>query len=484
MILGGAWLRFASLGRLSFWADEFPHAVAARSLIAGDGPSLPSGEQYRRALAHTILVAGAMRVGGQGETASRLPSALIGTASAALIWWLVRKRFGDPAGLAAAAALAVMPLHVAHSRSARFYAVFAVAYGLAAVLGSWAVRRPSKRAIVGAGVAFAVALHLQLLALMVLLPVAADGVATLIGRRDPNARRALRVGLVIGLAVIVLVLSVSALRSGIAGLLERPVPGLELAPGFRVDALARLGGLVPWWAWLALVPALVAVCRRFPRDILTLSLHLVLPALLMSMLFRPVGGGSIPMRYAFHLASFIAVLVGLAAAELARRAGTLFNHERVVPVLGAALAISSIAGVADAFRIPGARHPGLVIPRPNYDAAAATIRANGTAGDALLSTGPLAMAWTLGRCGEWLRSREAAAPFMRGDRDVYCGSALVADVPALRDYVAAHPRGWVVADPASWRSHVAADVRSAVEEIATPVPVDGSVLVYRWDETR
>ena len=61
LLVFSAWLRFASLGRLSFWADEFPHAVAARSLLADGRPELPSGREYRRALGQTFAVAASMR---------------------------------------------------------------------------------------------------------------------------------------------------------------------------------------------------------------------------------------------------------------------------------------------------------------------------------------------------------------------------------------------------------------------------------------
>src|SRR5439155_24722472 len=165
----------------------FPQAVAARSLLADGRPELPSGREYRRALGQTFAVAASMRVFGENETGARIPSAVVGLITIPLVWLAVRRRFGEAAGLAAAAVVAVMPLHVAHSRSARFYAAFVLAYGLAAVLGSRAIKTRSWRTgVIGVG-AFAVAMHLQVAAVVLVAPLVAY--ALLAWRTAPDRER-------------------------------------------------------------------------------------------------------------------------------------------------------------------------------------------------------------------------------------------------------------------------------------------------------
>jgi hypothetical protein len=362
-----------------------------------------------------------------------------------------------------------------------------LAYGVTAVLGSRAIRAGSPRAALGGAAAFALALHLQLLAVTVLLPLGVEAAVRARGsggtRAERERRRRLRALMAAAAAALILVCALPAARDELVRVLERPVPGLELSLGLRLGFAGRIFGLMAWWAWIPLAPAALFALRRGGRDGLSLVLHLTVPAVVMSVLYRPTAGGGVPIRYAIQLAPFIAAVAGIGAAEIGRRISSVASERARHPVSAAVaivVAAAALSGVSGSFRIPGEDHPGRVIPRPNYDAAAAVVSSRGAADDALLSTGPLAMAWTLGRCGDWLRSREAAAPFMRGDRDVYCGSALVSDAAAFRAYRAAHPRGWIVADPASWRRQIDPATRLAVESVADEVAVDPTVLVYRW----
>ena len=68
---------------------------------------------------------------GEGETAMRLLSVLLGTVTVALVGALTARAAGAGAGLIAAAALAVSPLHVFYSRDARMYPLL----GLLMVVG-------------------------------------------------------------------------------------------------------------------------------------------------------------------------------------------------------------------------------------------------------------------------------------------------------------------------------------------------------------
>ena len=485
LVIAG-WLRFADLGRLSFWADEFPHAIAARSLNDDGHPTLPSGREYRRALAQTIAVAGSMRAFGENEAAARVPSAIAGLMTIAGLWFVVRRRFGEGAALAAAAVLSVMPLHVAHSRSARFYAAFALAYCAAAALGTSALETRSKWKAVGAAAAFALALHLQVEAAILLFPLI--GHALYLWGGAPEHRGSLgRIvgGLAgIGVAAVAVVALVPPLRHGATRLIDN-LPGLELAPGLHLDTIGKVFGVVSWWAWILLVPAAIAGIRRRGPSGAALLLHLLVPAVLLAILFKPTVARGISTRYLFFLAPLVAALAGVAAAELVRVAATIGRPDAsrpvVVSIAGTIVAALFVAGGVTAWRIPGEPYPGKVIPRPNWNAATSVVLAQQRNGDALLSTSPLAPAWALGRCADWIREKSAARAFLEDGRDIYCASELVPDAAALRIYMDGHPRGWVIADPQQWLGIVDPGARSLLERVATPVDVgDRSVLLWRW----
>ena len=484
LIVAGGYLRFASLGRLSLWADEFPHAIAAKSMIAGHGPVLPSGNEYRRAYAQTAAVAASMKVFGENEAAARLPSAVVGLATIPLMWLVVRRRFGETAAIAAAAVVAVMPLHVAHSRSARFYAAFVLAYGVAAVLCSRAIATRSWRAGVGGLAAFAVALHLQVAGIVLVAPLALYGL--LAWRSAPEGERHGRALTMLGFAGLVVagtlvIAVVPGIRDGFVRIVRHPVPDLSLDPGLHLATLGNLFGLVAWWAWIPLIPAVIAGLRRAGLDGWNLALHLVVPPLLLAVLFRSADGPGLDRRYLVHFAPFLAAAVGVGVAEIVRflwRKRPAFAAAPVVALVAGALSVSGVLGV---WGLPSASHPGRVIPRPNWKAAAAAIRAAGGTHDAILGTEPLALAWSLGRCGDWLRTTAAAAPFMDGDHDILCGSELVPDAAATIRYLQTHPRGWVVADPTSWNRLVSPAARAVIETASRRVIVgDDTVLVFRW----
>lgn len=484
LIVAGGWLRFASLGRLSFWADEFPHAIAAKSMIAGHGPTLPSGLQYRRAYAQTAAVAASMKMFGENETAARFPSALVGLATIPLVWLAVRRRFGDMAALAAAAVIALMPLHVAHSRSARFYAAFVVAYGVAAVLCSRAITTRSWRTGLAGLAAFAVALHLQVAGIVLVAPLALYGL--LAWRSAPSEERHGRALAMLAFAVLVVlgavvVAIVPSIRDGVVRIVRHPVPDLSLDPGLHLATLGNLFGLVAWWAWIPLLPASIAGIRRAGLEGGNLALQLVVPPVLLAVFFRSSDGPGLDRRYLVHFAPFLAAVVGVGVAEIirfvsARRASVGFAP--AVALLAGAVSVSGVFGV---WAMPTAAHPGRVIPRPNWKAAASAIRAAGGTRDALLGTEPLALAWSVGRCGDWLRIPSAAEPFMHGPRDILCGSELVGDAAATTRYLQTHPRGWVVADPTSWKRLVSPGARAVIETAARRVNVgDDTVLLWRW----
>jgi 4-amino-4-deoxy-L-arabinose transferase-like glycosyltransferase len=149
----------------------------------------------------------AVKLIGFTPTALKLPQALAGAASVPLLFDLVRRPFGRPAGLAAAAALAVLPVAVLTARSDTMDTLMSFL-----VLGTaWMVVRAIERGgrgwLLAAGAVLGLAFNVKLF--QALLPLPALGLVWMLGSDLPPVRRiltgaaALLVAVVVGLAWIV-----------------------------------------------------------------------------------------------------------------------------------------------------------------------------------------------------------------------------------------------------------------------------------------
>jgi len=122
-LAAGAFLRLDRLGGPSYWLDE----ILGQQLTtqAGSQPWwmwIAGSEVEHGPLYYATQLA--TRVFGETEAAGRMASALFGVAAIALVWWAARCAGERWAGSGAAAALlALSPLHVYYSREARPYAL-------------------------------------------------------------------------------------------------------------------------------------------------------------------------------------------------------------------------------------------------------------------------------------------------------------------------------------------------------------------------
>lgn len=136
VLIAAAALRLAWLGGKSLWFDEaFSVAHASNSverILAMDWERPESHPPLYYLGLHVW-----MQIAGQGETAVRLPSALISLLNVGLLYVLGRRLFGAQVALPAAALLAVAPLSVWYAQEARMY-VFVTGVGLlSALLLTW-----------------------------------------------------------------------------------------------------------------------------------------------------------------------------------------------------------------------------------------------------------------------------------------------------------------------------------------------------------
>ncbi len=118
LVVIGALLRAAYLGRFSFYGDEvftlriacLPFAEAWKALATDVHPPL-----------HSLLIWGWVHVAGCSEFAARIPGTAAGAAVILLAWLVGREVCGRRAGLAVAYLCATSPLLVLFSRTVRWY---------------------------------------------------------------------------------------------------------------------------------------------------------------------------------------------------------------------------------------------------------------------------------------------------------------------------------------------------------------------------
>jgi hypothetical protein len=129
LIAGGAVLRFADLGRQSFWHDEVHSVIMARG---GDSGSLAETVFNTHGPLYLLILRGWMHLFGAGEAATRALSALIGVLGLIVFARVIRRFVGPGARDVALALLAVSPFHLGYSQEVRGYGLL-FAIGLLAV---------------------------------------------------------------------------------------------------------------------------------------------------------------------------------------------------------------------------------------------------------------------------------------------------------------------------------------------------------------
>jgi 4-amino-4-deoxy-L-arabinose transferase-like glycosyltransferase len=188
IVVGAAALRFAHLGQVAgnpfydgavrsmglSWHNLFFGAVEPSGAVAIDKPPVD-----------LWLQVASVKLLGFGSAALKLPEALAGTLAVALLFAAVAPVFGVRAGLAAALALAVLPIEVITARSDTMDAVMMALTVLALALLVRAAQSGRTAWLLGAAAALGVAFDVKLLESIVALP----GLTLLAWLGLPGARR-------------------------------------------------------------------------------------------------------------------------------------------------------------------------------------------------------------------------------------------------------------------------------------------------------
>ena len=320
----------------SYWRDEAATLVAVQR---------PFG-QLLRMLGNVDAVHGAyyvmmwvvVRLGGTGELATRLPSALAMAGAALAVAAIGSRLVSARAGLFAGLVFAVLPATGYYAQDARSDA-FAV--GLAAAATYFLVRilqdGGATRWLIGYGACLAALGLIDILALLLVAAHAVTVVAAAVREKDHAARRALLVRWLLAVAVALVVVS------PLAWLAFSQRSALNWVAPLNAHSLERLAGLVaPKWGrhtlQLPFALGLLAVTglglvvsaaggremlrRRWPPDFVATCLPwLVVPPAILALtsVLVPI----YTVRYILFCLPAIALIVGTALAAIGREVGAV-----------------------------------------------------------------------------------------------------------------------------------------------------------------
>jgi dolichol-phosphate mannosyltransferase len=327
------WLRAHTLTLQSLWFDEVLTAIGAQDLAW---------------ILHTPQIFGhpplqyvaAWLVGGNAAAEGwlRLPSLVAGVATVGALAALGRRLHGPAAGLLAAAALAVAPLHVELSQLARPYAFFLLFTVLSLGALLVAVERHRTRDWLWLTALLALNLYTHYLALQVLVLLALTALALLARRRWRGGLAAL---LSFAGAVLLLLPWLPVLRRlGAAQVGRGELPaGLLYELVTQVFVTQFLGEGIGTGLGLALMACAFWSWRRRPNLALVALLWLALP---LALLWLAQPAHFIAGRHLAFTLPLVMLLLGqgvaTVAAGAARAVGGLGPPRRVLPPLGAAVA--------------------------------------------------------------------------------------------------------------------------------------------------
>lgn len=342
VLLGGFALRMQRLGIPSLWLDELGQVTPA---MRGLAAVIDAARRHHGAAPLDYLLSWLALHVAQQDFALRLPAALLGTLTLALVYLLARTALGELEAVLAALLLAVAPLHLRYSQEARFYALFTCIAVASTVAWAVALQRGRRRAWVAYTALLTAGLYSHYYMPLV---AAAHGLATLAAwllprwfplPRGQSPARALR-GLLLSCAAAAiaflpwLIFAVSQERRVQRGV--APEFSLELArqmaAGFVTADVQQTPAVEGWlpWLYVALLAAGIAagLARRPSRTPMLALTALVLAGPLAIVLALRWVAYFFEMRQVLFLLPFALILVAAGVVAVAEGLGRLTGSPR------------------------------------------------------------------------------------------------------------------------------------------------------------
>ncbi len=476
--------------------DELYTLPAATSMMTEGVPRIAGGV-YERAIVYTTLLAEWFRVFGASLVAARLFSVLFGVLLVAAVFlWTDRVAGRVPAWIAALF-VALDPLSIHVSQFARFYALYALLFWLAAT-GVYSVvaeqHRLALRAAIAVGVVLclALALHLQMLTLL-------GGIGLLIWTAGMVAWRFrahwrwIAAGAIASAVVVVAVAGLvlgETLQPLLQRYLETPLSVAQYRGQiwfYHIRLIERYPALWPVFPFLAII----AAAARPKATFFALAVFGTALALLSF-------GGPKNWRYLFFVLPFLFVVWGIALASLwgalrtvvmtatDRLLAPINGHGRAPLLIGACLFLVFANGAPTWTLL----HPlGITLGRDAHMAdwpmVVDTLREPVAEADVVVTSHEVYVLHYFGR-GDITLSKRRLAEFgdREFDRDPRTGMPTISTAASLDRLMSCHTNGLILIDEVAWREPTMIDretsdfILAHTEEIA--LPARSRVRAFQW----
>ena len=479
-------LGFANLGKPSLWHDEAVQVLVARSVAESGRPLLPSGHPHPVAPVFNTILAAFIRLFGDGEAAVRSPAVLFGAANVILTFLVFRPLVGRATAVVAAFALALSPWSVAWSREARFYTSQQTWY-LAMLAVTWqvAARRGPKALLastVVSGLIYLLGIGTSLHSVLFVAPLGAYALCMFLHERRIRSR-----WLVYGLAVAavglgtLVVYRLALPQHDAKAVFESAGLGLRLVdPGKSSRSYYLL------WLW-----------RQLGVGFFLLALlgWALLPlfegkrGLFAALSFwAPIGALSLLVGYRIHRFAFFVypayvAAYAYAAVALVRFAATgrqswwRAGVTAAIVVFGARLGVSAYRLTQDSLEVASGAPITLATRHPHWREPCLYVRDHLDDDVAVLTTTFLPTLYYVGRVDNWFPSTHLFYEAWEA------GIEGLASVEDLEAFMAAHPKGYFVAEWFRfWHFDLLAEEQRGVAEHMTLLEHASAadVRVYAW----
>jgi len=483
----------AHLGGPSLWHDELVHVSVAQSIAETGYAALPSGEPYYNGTIFHLVLAVAIRLFGVSEEVVRAPSVLFSAVNVVLAYWVLRPLIGRNAAIVAAVGMAISPWNVAWARQARFYTLHQTLY-LLHIGAFWRfAEATTPRAAIAPAIAALVTFLLGVMtSYHALIFLAAPGVyamARAVGERRWKSRW---VWIVSGIGL-----------AGLGGIALMQVL-MNTVDRKTVIENGGLGGAIAFaerqhrwyyfdWLWLnlgtgffllALAGSLALMWRERARGVYV-ALGFWAPMFVLTFLIGYRWPRFMFFAYSFYVAAWAYGLSTLGGWLLQPKPG----WARTVAAAAAIVFLFRIGWSAvrlgvDSVEAARGAHTTLATQHPDWRGPCAWVKGQAE-GAAILTTSYLPVKYYAGRVDEWYPSRAVSW------EAVESGLPGLPGVPELAAFVAAHPRGYFIAEwwrfernykGAPWAdfSEDIAWVQARMRKVEEASSAD--VTVYAWDE--
>lgn len=527
ILLLAGFLRFYHLGTASFWVDELNHVFAGMSLSKGEAPAFPSGVPNERALLFSRFVGWSFSLFGANEATARIPAAIFGLLSVALVFWVGKQWFDARIGLMAAFLLAVSHPAIGWARTCRMYTLFQLLFllgvftfhrgfesqpfvirgrlaGVRNFLASRGVRLPW---LLLSGLIFLLAMQVhQLAGLFAATLLVFFLLGTLVAFATGDAKSAMTSKYFIGLACMVLAIGVGLIFFHLADFVRY---ALHFQPSWAKYARAEDSHYYFWFltsgekfpiAAFFLIGALQALLRGQTKALFALLVFAV-PFFFHSFVFSYKVN-----NYLFNVLPFYFLLAAYALVNLydsewstvktkmterLRRLGEKRLQMMVTALL--LLWIPLTVWFRVAVKIPFIRESGNNGAVTFYDwrDAADFVSSKQQSGDVVLSTLPLTVLYYLGdvdynlnlaHLDESLKWQTEATDGRHNE--FYTGAPSIESVAALQQLMQDKARGWVIVDTyrLERKQYVSKELSQYIKTNLKKVWTDTkhSVVVYHW----